>query len=187
MRASPLAVERIEFHNVRVRANADWKQAGDSPLPQLAVDMENTVIEWHSTLDYPEAEVVDPKHFGFRFALRVIQNKQGDNVKLPYDIELDAVVFLSVELDLADIQKRLKVVRESGYPILYGAIREMVCTLTARGPHGLWQIPSMNFMDQIDADVAEDEKRRQKLLNANHVVTTEKRATTRSNKARRKV
>lgn len=169
MRASPLAVERIEFHNVRVRANADWQQSDESQLPQLVVDMENASIEWQSSLSFPDTEVEDPRHFVFRFALRLNQNKQIESVKLPYDIELDALVFLKIEFELPDIQTRFKVVRESGYPILFGAIREMVCTLTARGPHGLWQIPSMNFMDQIKVDSTEDEKGRLKLLKAKGV------------------
>jgi hypothetical protein len=176
MRASPLAVERIEFHNVRVRANSEWNQPNASALPQLAVNLEHAAIEWQSSLSFPEAEVSDPRHFVFRFAFRMIQNKQTESVKLPYDIELDALVFLKIEFEESDIKARFRVVRESGYPILYGAIREAVCNLTARGPHGLWQIPSMNFRDQLDADVADDEQSRLKLLQAKKVTSTKRRA-----------
>jgi hypothetical protein len=161
MRVSPLAVERIEFLNVRVKANQDWVGGDDSPLPQLVFDLNDGLVEWKSDLQYPDDESDDPKHFAFRFAVRVIQSKQPKGVSIPYDVEVEALVFLFAPFDANVSQKeRFKIARENGYPILYGAIREMVSNLTARGTHGLWQIPSANFQDQIKPEVDQDEKAR---------------------------
>jgi hypothetical protein len=165
MRASPLAVERIEFLNIRVKANPNWKPDEKQTFPQLQVDLEGASFEWRSHLDYSDDEAAAPQHFAFRFSLRLIQNAQKPGFELPYDAEIEARVFISSEFpENISPKDRFGIVRESGYPILYGAIREMLCNLTARSTHGLWHIPSMMFREHIKSEVEGDEEKRLSLL-----------------------
>lgn len=40
-----------------------------------------------------------------------------------------------------------RLVRITGSSMLYGAVREMLATFTARGPHGLMTLPSVSFFE----------------------------------------
>ena len=46
-----------------------------------------------------------------------------------------------------DISKRLDVMRVNAVSLLYGAVREMVMTITARSVNGMLCIPTLSFID----------------------------------------
>ena len=46
-----------------------------------------------------------------------------------------------------DITKRLDVMRVNAVSLLYGAVREMVMTITARSANGMLCIPTLSFID----------------------------------------
>ena len=158
MEASPLAVDRVEFLKVQIASVQSWKSKADQALPQLSLDMSNSVFEWRASLDYGDDELLDPRHFVFHFGLRLQQDSQKKKVQLPYEIEVEVVVFLRFEADeLPPPQDRFKLIRANGYPIAYAAIREMVCSYTGRSSHGVWQLPSVNFMKDAEAEAVVDE------------------------------
>lgn len=161
MNASPLAVDRVEFLKVQIAAEPGWKGAANEAFPQLTMDMSESVFEWRSSIDYGDNELTDPRHFVFHFGLRLQQASQKKKIKLPYQVEVEAVVFLRFEDDeLPSPRERFKIIRENGYPIAYAAVREMICNCTGRSTHGVWQLPSVNFKKDADGESLVDEETR---------------------------
>lgn len=167
MDVSPLAVDRIEFLKIQVASNPAWKGGVDKNFPQLLLDTQSTVCEWRSSLDYGDEELSDPRHFVFSFGLRVQQAAQKKGAILPYEIEVEVMVFLRFAVnDIPPVADRFRVIRANGYPIAYAAIREMICNCTGRGTHGVWQLPSVNFSKDAVAGAVDDETARLKRIAA---------------------
>jgi hypothetical protein len=88
-----------------------------------------------------------------------------ENIILPYFVELEAVGYLRyVGDDNFQGVDRFRAIRFTGYQMLYGAMREMLCNLTARSRHGIWQLPARSFHDVAREQAENDEKERLKLL-----------------------
>lgn len=161
-----LLLDRVEFSTIRVKAGSgDFSQ--DENFPQLAVEPENVHFLTRSDLIYPPEQIEDPRHFVLTYGVKIARKDGDEKDALPYEIEIEASgYFRYVGGEEFKEERRFRAVRFSGYQILYGAIREMVCNLTARSRHGLWHLPARNFGAIAEARANEDEAERKKALEA---------------------
>lgn len=166
MSAQILLLDRVEFSTIQVKASSgDFPQ--DDNFPQLAVEPDNVNFLTRSDLIYPPEQIEDPRHFVLTYGVKITSEAGDKNGALPYEVEIEASgYFRYVGGEEFKEERRFRAVRFSGYQILYGAIREMVCNLTARGRHGLWHLPARNFGAIAEARANEDEAKRKKTLEA---------------------
>jgi preprotein translocase subunit SecB len=73
-----------------------------------------------------------------------------DNPRCPYNIDMQAVGTFRVS-DNVDEVKREELVFENGAALVYGAIRDMVSTITARSISGPMMLPTPSFMGEFKA------------------------------------
>ncbi|WP_208512074.1 hypothetical protein [Variovorax paradoxus] len=169
MSAQLLLLDRVEFSTIKIEAAKGEKFEMEGGFPQLKFDFEKTVFLTRSTLSYPEEEAADPRHFALQYGIKVEEDAQK-GVRAPYFIEVEAIGYLRYtggeEFQGED---RFRAVRFSGYQILYGSIREMVCNLTARGRHGMWQLPARHFQGVAKTRATEDERQRLEFLKSKGV------------------
>lgn len=160
-----LLVERIEFEVVKIEASRTVEVETHDAFPQLKCDFNKCEVLVRSQLDYPDTEVADPIHFRFLYGVRISKPTKPGFVAPPYCIEVEAVgYFRYVGKESHVGVERFRAVRFTGYQILYGAIREMVANVTARGPNGLWHLPGRNFHGAAKTMSEKDEAGRQKKL-----------------------
>lgn len=161
MSAQMLALDRVEFDSIKIEAN-DGEFSRDEVFPQVSLELEKLPVQTRSDLFYPDDQVEDPCVFILTYGIRIGVDAEDSDLSLPYSLEIEAVGYFRYlggdEFQGAD---RFRAVRFSGYQILYGAIREMVCNLTARGRHGLWHLPAKSFSELARSRSAEDEEIRQ--------------------------
>lgn len=83
----------------------------------------------------------------YRVILRIaIENEEGK--KAPYQVDICAYGDFHVN-EKVPAEDRPNLVTVNGCSMLYGAIRELVMTLTSRSSHGMLTLPSVNFLDKI--------------------------------------
>lgn len=151
---SELGLDRLEFQEVKIRANSKAKSVTESHVPQLRIDFEKYNLYHRSRIAFPDSEVDDPRHFAFTYGVKL--ESKADEL-MPYEIEVEAMALLNYKGDELKGAERFRAVRLSGYQMLHGAIREMVANVTARSRHGLLQIPSRNFNGLAKREADEDE------------------------------
>jgi hypothetical protein len=164
MSSQLLLLDRVEFSTIKVES-----LRGNFPLdqsfPQLAIDPEKVNFLTRSELIFPEDQASDPRHFALTYGVKVSREDAPADQVPPYEIEVEAVgYFRYMGDDAYQGADRFRAVYFSGYQILHGAIREMVCNLTARGRHGLWNLPARSFGGIAKERAEQDEERRQQLL-----------------------
>lgn len=154
---SELGLDRLEFHEIKIKANNKAKSAMEGHVPQLQIDFEKYNLYHRSKIVFPDSEVNDPRHFAVTYGVK-LESKTDE--LMPYEIEVEAMALLNYRGDDLKGADRFRAVRFSGYQILHGAIREMVANFTARSRHGLLQIPSRNFNGVARREAEEDEAER---------------------------
>lgn len=84
--------------------------------------------------------------FGVKLALRVAPK---EDAQAPYNIQVSVRGIVRMHLTKADGQaeERRVLALVNGASLLYGAVREMVSTITSRSAHGPLLLPSLNFQD----------------------------------------
>jgi len=84
--------------------------------------------------------------FGVTLILRVGPKEAG---KAPYNIQVSVRGTVRIHLTQAQGQFEERRVRAlvNGASLLYGAVREMVSTITSRSAHGPLLLPSLSFQD----------------------------------------
>ena len=84
--------------------------------------------------------------FGVKLALRVAPK---EDAQAPYNIHISVRGIVRMHLTQADGQEeeRRVLALVNGASLLYGAVREMVSTITSRSAHGPLLLPSLNFQD----------------------------------------
>jgi hypothetical protein len=180
MSAQLLLIDRIEFDKISVKHNVgDFDR--DQIFPQLDFDAHDVKFLTRSDLVYPDEELNDPRHFVLFYGIKVAS--EGNETLTPYDFEIEARGYFSyVGDDKFEGADRFRAVRFSGYQILYGAIREMLANLTARGRHGIWHLPARQFGAIAKSRADDDEAQRQTALKAREVKTLEPQSSTEAEK-----
>lgn len=159
-----LNLDRVEFLTIKIVTNdGDFSQS--ETFPQLQVGNEDMVVLTRSSLTFAPDEIEDPRHFMLVYGIKIDSEGHKENDRLPYGLEIEAVGYFHYSGgDEYQNEDRFRAVRQSGYQILYGAIREMVSNLTARSRHGLLHLPARNFGKIAEQKAKEDEAARQKKL-----------------------
>lgn len=164
MNPTTLPMDRLEFLSVNVVACKGYERQQHGYFPQLDFTFDESVrIAQRSSLGIDDE--ANPRFFVLDFAIKL--SRQDDVVKtLPYEVEVEARGYFRYTGDLHDGVDRFRAVRLSGFSILYGAIRELVSTITGRSTYGVLQLPAMNFHSLAKTEAESDEKARQEALAA---------------------
>lgn len=157
MKAPLLSVNRIEFLKIGVEANQGFESEEEAVYQQLMFSFKGVRFWRQAGIKYPESELDDPRSFSFSLRVVLSKENQGDaGVEIPYHIDVQVVAYMSYHSDNHVGFERFRAVRATGYGILYGAIREMVSNLTARGPHGMWMLPAADFNEASSKEARKD-------------------------------
>lgn len=150
MKAAPIQLRQISFRRVSVQV--DETHLGGTELDQAEQNLsfDGVVITTHVHFSPIDQEAKTGK--SFLLTLRVvIDNKttDDDDAKKPspylVDIEAGGIIHVAKGAEqLGDIEDIIVV---NGTSMLWGAIREQVCNLTARMPLGLAILPTVHFQD----------------------------------------
>lgn len=165
MKAASLSVEKVEFVHVKVETNNLFDGDFSSDFKQLDFSFKGVTFRRRMSLQYDQEKADDPRSFVFGLNVMLSEDPEdADNLSLPYNIDVKAVVYMRYDSDQYEGMERFRAVRATGYSILYGAIREMVSNLTARAPHGMWSLPSANFNTASNDEAVRDEEKRQEFI-----------------------
>lgn len=138
MKPSPLTFLKIEF--IQVNVSADYKAEVTGP----EFDFEGALIALSIKHGQHKEDGTWWVAVGFR-----TKNSSDAKALCPYIIDVFAVgTFEVAEAFEEDRKERL--VYESGAALVYGSIRDMVSTITARSSLGLLMLPTPTFMGEFD-------------------------------------
>ncbi len=149
MKTAPIQLSQLSFRRISVEIDAARIPEDGSPPTDVSFDFDGVNIATHVSF-LPEEESTAAGTAFFLVLRVVIDNQASDEADLqfsPYlvDIEAGAVVrALPGAEKLGDIQDLVVV---NGASLLWSAIREQVCNLTARMPAGQVMLPTVNFHD----------------------------------------
>lgn len=168
MNPSILSLSRLEFEKFNIEFNPSFSdETEDTFFPQLEFNFNKVVFEIKSSLAYPDSEIDDPRHFTLNLCLSLKQSSQEEGIVLPYSVVIEGRAYLFFK-GKEDGATRFKVVRGTGYMMLWGAFREQIANFTSRSGHGLWFLPSPNFTQSVENETPKDiehwEKDKAKLL-----------------------
>lgn len=157
-----LILDRVSFERVHIDPT-DGHFKISEVFPQIELEKNDFSIAMKGDLFYPDEQLNDPRNFTLVYGVKI--DDVGDNARYPYKIDVVAVGYLRYNGDdeFSGID-RFTAVRFSGYQILHGAVREIVCNLTARNRHGMFSIPSCNFFGLAREHAQLDEVARQKKI-----------------------
>lgn len=138
MKPSPLTFLKIEF--IQVHVSADYKAEDTGPK----FDFEGALIALSIKHGQHKEDGTWWVAVGFR-----TKNPPDAEALCPYIIDVFAVgTFEVAEAFEEDRKERL--VYENGAALVYGSIRDMVSTITARSSPGLLMLPTPTFMGEFD-------------------------------------
>jgi preprotein translocase subunit SecB len=155
MQASPLQL--VEFRFVKVHVEPTDMTDVNAPLPRSN----------SSAFDFSGVQIQAEIGHGFRPPIETAYEENGEQVQIqpyvvslgiaiagddgrptPYKIDVKCVGYFNVlTAAFPDEARRQDVVVVNGASMLYGAIRDMVATVTARGWKGEMLLPAMSFAD----------------------------------------
>lgn len=149
MRTAPIQLSQISFRRVSVELDAARIPEDGSTPADVSFDFDGVNIATH--VSFSPAEESERPGTALFLALRVVIDNQaageGSVWFSPYlvDIEAGALVHALPGAEaLGDIEDLVVV---NGTSMLWSAIREQVCNLTARMPAGQVMLPTVNFHD----------------------------------------
>lgn len=128
LRASPIQIERHEFLDVEVHAAES--EGAHTSLP-LTI---NRNFAQHAN---------DP--FRWRVELKILFGGEREGKPSVYSGQIRIAGYFRVHEKCPE-EKVTQLVEVTGASILYGACREMLANLTARGSHGVVSLPSVSFV-----------------------------------------
>ena len=96
----------------------------------------------------------DPTDYLVGLEVKIESARKG--VRAIYEGKVEFLGQFQVSDSLPE-EKRLRAVTVNGASILYGAVREMVANVTARGPHPMITLPSLSFLDAETKTIAKPE------------------------------
>lgn len=149
MRTAPIQLSQISFRRVSVELDAARIPEDGSTPKDVSFTLDGVNIATH--VSFSPADESETPGTALFLALRVVIDNQAvgpEEVRFsPYlvDIEAGAVVHALPGAEvLGDIEDLVVV---NGTSMLWSAIREQVCSLTARMPAGQIMLPTVNFHD----------------------------------------
>lgn len=137
MKASPLKFQDLKF--LRVHVEADF--SADTLEPN-GFDFNGAMLSW--SLDHGFDKEAKRWWVAVGFATGEAEGKP----KCPYAIDIQAVGFFGVSKAVPE-EKVEALVFENGAALVYGAIRDLVSTITARGVLGPLMLPTPTFVGAL--------------------------------------
>lgn len=139
MKHSPLQLLRYIVPEMSCSANPsfDPEKAPEGGAEQLSVNA--VVAPQKAPDDFP----------GRSWTVEMtISQKLQEGQNIPYKFELTLIGFFACQDGLPPAAEEERFVRVNGNSMLYGAAREVVRSLTARGPWGELFIPALSFYEK---------------------------------------
>ena len=150
MRPSIIQLKQLVFQRIIV----DTAKPLDEVSSGEAVNFDFDGVNFRTTVEVgtPLPESEDDRAFIVSLGI-VVDNTEGKVV--PYKLDLNALGVIEVS-DKVEKEARANLAAVNGVSIIYGAIRELVTTLTSRCIPGPLLLPTMDFRDEVEkrADVA---------------------------------
>lgn len=145
MRSSIIQLRQLAFKGIHVEA---VEPAADAPPGDAAgFDFDGTIFRVELGSETLENAEDDNDPGVFVVMLRIaIDNQEGKPA--PYLIDITAMGLIEIARKI-DKEKRGDLAAVNGASLIYGAIRELVTTLTARGTVGSLVLPTMDFRDHL--------------------------------------
>ena len=140
VKPSPLTLHSIDFMRVHVEPALNH---GDSPSPAASYNFEGATLGWSF-----EHGVV-PEQRQWWVAVGFATDVEESDRPCPYKIDMQALGVVSVS-DAIEPDKQERLAVEYGAALVYGAIREMVTTITARSLLGPLMLPTPSFVGVLD-------------------------------------
>jgi len=133
MKPSSLTLIDMKFIGVRIETDSNFDANGSE------FNFEGTLVQWgisHGKRD----------DSGLSWWVGVDFASKGDEEKIaPYILEIKAAGLFQVNESIPDDQRE-QFAYEQGAALVFGAIREMVTTVTARSVHGAITLPTASFV-----------------------------------------
>lgn len=144
MQLSPLQLLEYVFEGVSVQPVAGYKPEPDVS-PNLVFFPGKLSISAEVGI---EALAEGSKYSDYGVTLTLKVSPKSDELA-PYEIRVTARGLVRMHLVQAEGQEEERRVRAlvNGVSLLYGAVRELVVTITSRSVHGPFLLPSMSFSD----------------------------------------
>lgn len=149
MKPSILQLEEILF--VRTRIDIDPEYEGDDG----DFSFEGAKYRWSSRMGHRN----DDSHqywVGLDYGLN-----STDEKRCPYIVDMKVVGFFNVR-DSVPEEKRDSLVYENGSALVFGAIREMIATITSRSLYGTLLLPTASFVNTYPTYVEKQAARKAK-------------------------
>ncbi len=157
MNPSPLTF--LSVHFMRVHVSADYKAKVKGP----EFDFEGALIGISIKHGQHKEDGTWWVAVGFRTT-----NSPKATVLSPYVIDVFAVGSFEVTDKLEEDRKE-RLIYENGAALVYGSIRDMVSTITARSSQGLLMLPTPTFMGEFDLYKENLAKKQTKKINSRKV------------------
>ena len=145
MKVSPLQPKGIVFEEVSILATLDET---NTPISTDNFDFQDVRLVCdvgHADVDV-DVDIDSPSDDSMLVSIRLrIPNEDGK--KAPYKINIAVTGIFEWLNKSTDRTERRDLTVVNGATILYGAIREMVLTVTSRSMSGAMLLPSVNFID----------------------------------------
>lgn len=142
MRPSPLQLQHVIYNKISV---LPFAKEGERPPRAIGFDFEGVSIRAQISTGIKEGQGDDPRDFVVTLNV-TLDNNEGKPA--PYNVDVGVIGVFKVLPSLPK-EKREDLVTVNGASILYGAIREIVLSLTSRFAAGGLTLPGMNFEDDV--------------------------------------
>jgi len=136
MKPSPLQLESYVFTRIHMDACEDPECLEMESAGQVQV---NTQCQQHN--EEPSRWMV---------TIRVSVSQKDAEPCPPYVLDVEVVGFFQVAEEYPP-EKRASMVKANAPAVLFGAVREMVSNITARGPYPRVDFPTVTFIDEAQA------------------------------------
>lgn len=137
MKPSVLTMLDLSFMGLHVEINPTFKRSAKS------FDFEGAMTGW--TIEHGKRNDDGTEWWvAVRFGLESEDEKQ-----CPYEVEMKAVGRFSVDSCVPE-EKREVLAFENGAALVFGAIREMISTMTARSAYGMLILPTASFVGSLE-------------------------------------
>lgn len=148
MRPSIIQLKQLVFQRIIVDTAKPLEEVSSGE----AVNFDFNGVNFQTTLEVgaPTPESGEDRAYIISLGI-VVDNSEGKVV--PYKLDLNAVGVIEVS-DKVEREARADLAAVNGASIIYGAIRELVTTLTSRCIPGPLLLPTMDFRDQLEKRTA---------------------------------
>ena len=133
MKPSPLTMYSLDFLRVHVQADHMATQNAQT------FDFDGALLAW-------SIKHGQDKEGAWWVAVGFATDPQADvKQRCPYDLDMRAMGIFSIA-DTVPAERKEEIVYENGGALVYGAIREMVATVTSRSLAGKLMLPTPTFV-----------------------------------------